>query len=71
MISIAYFAMMPYLVRVECPNGGVFFSIAAARDWEIRQCDAVTAFLNAPLDEEIYVKPPDGCQQEGQLWLLK
>src|SRR5450432_2258023 len=32
------------------------FAIAAALDWEINQWDIKTAFINAFIDEEIYVK---------------
>ena len=53
------------------PTIRTFLSIAAAREWEIQQCDAVTAFLNAPLDEEIYVKPPEGYEGDGQVWRLR
>ena len=48
-----------------------FLSIAAARDWQIQQYDAVTAVLKAPLDEEIYVKPPEGYERDGQVWRLR
>ena len=36
------------------------FAIAAQEDWEIHQMDVRTAFLNAPLDEEVYVQKPTG-----------
>ena len=50
----------------------VFLTIAAARNWEIKQVDAVTAFLNAPLQEDIYMKIPDGIpHQPGEVWLLR
>jgi hypothetical protein len=35
-------------------------SIATIKDYEIRQLDVKTAYLNGPLEEEIYLKPPDG-----------
>jgi len=43
-------------------NGSTFrvlMAIAAERDYELDQLDAVTAFLNAPLDEELYMRVPD------------
>lgn len=36
------------------------FAIAAVEDFEIRQFDIKTAFLNDQLDEEIYMQVPDG-----------
>jgi hypothetical protein len=39
------------------------FAVAAINDYEVEQMDAVTAFLNAPLDEELYMRIPDGFEQ--------
>ena len=33
---------------------------AASLDWEIHQIDVVGAYLNATIDEEIYMEPPEG-----------
>lgn len=38
----------------------LLFSIAAWLDLEIHQLDFDTAFLNAPVDEEIYMEQPEG-----------
>ena len=35
-------------------------AIAAIQGWEVHQMDAVTAFLNSGIDEEIYVYQPEG-----------
>ena len=35
-------------------------ALAARYDWEIKQIDFDTAFLNAPLEEDVYIKLPDG-----------
>lgn len=49
-----------------------FLAIAASKDWEIQQIDAITAFLNAPLEEEIYVRAPDGYEEpDGKVWKLE
>ena len=40
--------------------------IAAAFDLEIVQLDAINAFLNSEIDEEIYVEYPEGFKQKGQ-----
>lgn len=45
-------------------------AIAAAFDMEIRQYDAVNAFINSPLDEEIFCEYPKGFCQQGKCWKL-
>ena len=43
------------------------FAVACARDWDIRQFDFSTAYLNAPLEGKIYVYPPEGVEDpDGQ-----
>jgi hypothetical protein len=37
----------------------LLLAIAATYDWELRQIDVKTAYLNGPLDQEIYMKKPD------------
>ncbi len=37
-----------------------FMAVAAEMDYELDQMDAVTAFLNAPLEEELFLRVPDG-----------
>jgi hypothetical protein len=60
-------------------------TIVACYDWELRQIDVKTAFLNGPLEEEIYMKKPDvlgygfwlllkglyGLKQSGRTWYLE
>ena len=46
-------------------------SIATIKDYEIRQLDVKTAYLNGPLDEEIYMRPPDGFSTPSTYWHLK
>ena len=38
----------------------MLMALAARWDLEIRQLDAVNAFPNSELDEEVYVELPDG-----------
>ena len=38
----------------------LLLSIAAQHDLVLKQIDFDTAFLNAPLKEEVYIRPPDG-----------
>ena len=40
----------------------VLVSLAAMRDYELMQIDVETAFLNAPVDKDIYIKKPDGVK---------
>ena len=40
----------------------VLFSIAASQDLEIEQMDVKTAFLNSPIDDEVYVEQPHGFE---------
>lgn len=41
-------------------------SIAAARDLVMFQLDVQTAFLNADLEEELYLEQPEGCVTPGR-----
>jgi hypothetical protein len=63
----------------------ILLTIAASLDMEIRQVDVKTAFLNGPLDEEIYMRMPRivgkgfwkllkglyGLKQAGRQWYLE
>ena len=50
----------------------LLFALAAEKDWEIRQIDVKTAYLNGKLDEEIFMEPPEGYPvPEGHVLLLK
>src|SRR5258708_19543545 len=45
---------------------------AAARDLKIHQLNAVTAYLNSDLHEEIFICPPEGVPVSPRsVWLLK
>lgn len=45
--------------------------LAATNDLELRQLDVKTAYLNGPLDEEIYMKAPEGFQFRRPFWHLR
>ena len=34
--------------------------LTAKRDYELRQMDVETAFLNAPMEDEVYMRQPEG-----------
>jgi hypothetical protein len=36
-------------------------SLACYNDWEIKQMDVVTSFLNAEVESDIYMEKPQGC----------
>jgi hypothetical protein len=47
-----------YAAVVRNETARLLLSLAAKYDWEVDQLDAVIAFLNSPLDREIYMWPP-------------
>lgn len=50
----------------------LLFALAVENDWEIRQIDVKTAYLNGDLDEEIFMEPPKGYNiPEGHVLRLK
>mmetsp|Transcript_10215 Transcript_10215/g.20434 ORF Transcript_10215/g.20434 Transcript_10215/m.20434 type:complete len:1162 (-) Transcript_10215:305-3790(-) len=50
----------------------LLIAMAVANNWFIKHADIKTAFLHAPLQEKIYVRPPDGLEEPGgKVWLLK
>ena len=48
----------------------MLMALAARWDLEIRQLDAVNAFPNSELDEEVYVELPDGFKLSGKVGRL-
>src|ERR1700730_4503408 len=44
----------------------VLLTLAAQCDWEIDQIDVVSAYLNADLEDEVYMEAPDGVLDEGE-----
>ena len=45
-------------------------SLAAKWDYELDQLDVPTAFLNAPIHENVYVEMPDGYKRDGYVYKL-
>ncbi|KAE8547619.1 hypothetical protein EYB25_009412 [Talaromyces marneffei] len=52
-------------------NFRTMMSLAAVFDLEIVQYDAVNAFVNSELDEDVYTYFPDGFKEPGQAIKLK
>ena len=48
----------------------LLLSIAAAFDFEIEQMDVKTSFLHGDLEEEIYMKQPEGFMVKGKKELV-
>ena len=46
-------------------------AIATTRRWKIHQMDVKTAYLNAPLTGEVYVRPPMDVRCEDKIWKIK
>jgi len=44
----------------------LIIALVAQRQWKIYQMDIKSAFLNDPLDEEVYIKQPSGFIQSGK-----
>ena len=61
-----------YAPVVNANTVRTLLAVAAVQDFELDQMDAVTAFLNAPLEEELYLRIPDGfTEQPGKVLRLK
>ena len=56
----------------DSTNARVLLSMATVGDWEVEQMDVSAAFLYGPLEEEVYMLPPDGYKgKQGKVWKLK
>ena len=56
----------------EMSTARLLVAVAAVQDWEVEQMDVSAAFLYAPLEEEIYVTPPPGYEDDtGRVWHLR
>ena len=61
------FASTPSLTTMKC-----LLTLALSLNWTITAGDVSTAFLHAPLEDDIYVTPPpEYYPQGGVLWKLK
>jgi hypothetical protein len=46
------------------------FGFVAAFGWNMRHVDAMNAFLNSLMDEEVYTQMPEGFRKTGRCWRL-
>lgn len=53
-----------YAPVVNATTVRAMMAVAAVNDYELDQMDAVTAFLNAPLEEELYLRVPEGYPEQ-------
>lgn len=59
-----------YAATLAAKSFRILMALAARWDLELQQLDAVNAFPNSPLDEEVYVELPDGFKQPGMVGRL-
>ena len=55
-----------FSAAAKMPTIRVVLANAAEQDWEIEHVDVKSAYLNAPLEEVIYMKAPRGVLKPGQ-----
>ena len=68
--GIDYQATFAPVIRYDSVR--VFLALSAKFGLKVHQMDVVTAFLNSPIDTDIYVKPPPGFDTKpGFVWKLK
>jgi hypothetical protein len=55
-----------FAAAAKMPSVRVVLANAAVHDWEIHHIDVKSAYLNAPMDKVVYMKPPQGVLKKGQ-----
>src|ERR1700678_2272948 len=55
-----------FSAAAKMPTVRVILANATHQNWEIEHVDVKSAYLNAPLKETIYIKPPRGVLKPGQ-----
>ena len=53
-------------MAAKMPSICVVLGNATQQDWEIHQVDIKSAYLDVPLEEEVYMVPPAGLLKPGQ-----
>jgi Reverse transcriptase (RNA-dependent DNA polymerase) len=59
-----------YAATLAAHTFRALMAIAAAFNLEIQQYDAVNAFVNSKLNEDIYCYSPEGFERQGSCWHL-
>src|SRR3954453_8890522 len=59
-----------YAATLAAKSFRILMALAARWDLLLKQLDAVNAFPNSPLDEEVYVELPEGFKQPGMVGRL-
>jgi hypothetical protein len=59
-----------YAATLAAKSFRILMALAARWDLQLKQLDAVNAFPNSPLDEEVYVELPDGFKHPGMIGRL-
>jgi hypothetical protein len=60
-----------YAATLAARSFRVLMALTAKYDLETAQMDAVNAFMNAKLDREVYMYPPEGYAEPGSVYRLK
>ena len=55
-----------FAAAAKMPSVHVVLANGAQQDWEMHQVDVKSAYLNATLEDDIYVIPPEGVLKPGQ-----
>ena len=58
--------METFSSAAKMPTVCTILANTAEQDWEIEHVDIKSAYLNTPLKETIYMKPPRGVLKPGQ-----
>ena len=59
-----------YAATLAARSFRTFMAIAARFDLELKQYDAVNAFVHAPLPDKVYMRMPQGYRQHGRILRL-